>query len=426
MPAGSGNTIERFARGGLEDVPLDTITIRRDHLNVEDRVRRNLFPYSGQFSPQLVHALLCTYASKGCHVLDPFMGSGTVLVEAARLGLGASGAEINPAAFQIARTYTLINADAHERSAALTTTEKVLERAFGEGTSISAGGDTEATDSVSIKARLVELSRHQKEAPSRVLLEGLVVLLDFIKPGLTRTKVASTWRRLRERVEGLPYSTEPVEPMNCDARRVPVHSGTVDLVITSPPYINVFNYHQQYRASVESLGWDLLRVARSEMGSNRKNRGNRFLTVIQYCLDMVQALIEMRRLCKPSGRIVTVVGRESNVRKTPFYNGDIVTHLGIRCAGLEAEKRQERVFKNKFGALIYEDIIHFRPSRSQKAVGALAPVVAHEALSSALRYAPSESLPDLEDAIARLAEITPSPLYTTARLVGGRTDAAPS
>jgi DNA modification methylase len=408
--AGSGNTIERFARGGLQDVPLDTTTIRRDRLNIEDRVRTNLFPYSGQFSPQLVQAFLSTYASKGDHVLDPFMGSGTVLVEAGRLGLGVGGAEINPAAFQMARTYTLINAEAHERSAALTATDKVLERVF-------LGGDTESTDSVSIKARLVELSRHQKEALPRVLLEGLVVLLDFLKPGLTRTKVASTWRRMRERVEGLPYSTEPVEPMNCDARQVPVQSGAVDLVITSPPYINVFNYHQQYRASVESLGWDLLRVARSEMGSNRKNRGNRFLTVIQYCLDMVQALLEMRRLCKPSGRIVTVVGRESNVRKTAFYNGDIVTHLGIRCAGLEAEKRQERVFKNKFGALICEDIIHFRPSQNQRVADALAPVVAHEALSSALTYAPSESLPDLEDAITRLAQITPSPLYSAARSV---------
>lgn len=45
------------------------------------------------------------------------------------------------------------------------------------------------------------------------------------------------------------------------------------LVLTSPPYINVYNYHQQYRASAEALGWDLLEVAKTEIGSNRKHPG---------------------------------------------------------------------------------------------------------------------------------------------------------
>ena len=47
----------------------------------------------------------------------------------------------------------------------------------------------------------------------------------------------------------------------------------------------MFNYHQKYRRSVEALDCNILAIARSEIGSNRQNRGNRFLTVIQYCLD---------------------------------------------------------------------------------------------------------------------------------------------
>ena len=41
--------------------------------------------------------------------LDPFLGSGTLLFEAGRVGLAAFGSEINPAAFKIAITYRLIN-----------------------------------------------------------------------------------------------------------------------------------------------------------------------------------------------------------------------------------------------------------------------------------------------------------------------------
>ncbi len=61
-----------------------------------------------------------------------------------------------------------------------------------------------------------------------------------------------------------------------------MQENQIDFVITSPPYINVFNYHQNYRQSAEILGWDLLKIAKSEIGSNRANRGNRFYTIIQF------------------------------------------------------------------------------------------------------------------------------------------------
>ena len=42
------------------------------------------------------------------------------------------------------------------------------------------------------------------------------------------------------------------------------------LALTSPPCINVHNDHQKYRRSVETLAWDVLAVARSEIGSKRR------------------------------------------------------------------------------------------------------------------------------------------------------------
>lgn len=39
------------------------------------------------------------------------------------------------------------------------------------------------------------------------------------------------------------------------------NSQLATLLITSPPYINVFNYHQKYRRSVEALGYDVLAIA---------------------------------------------------------------------------------------------------------------------------------------------------------------------
>ena len=45
-----------------------------------------LHPYLGKFVPQLVEALIDRYVVPGGHVLDPFAGSGTTLVQSLRVG----------------------------------------------------------------------------------------------------------------------------------------------------------------------------------------------------------------------------------------------------------------------------------------------------------------------------------------------------
>ncbi len=133
----------------------------------------------------------------------------------------------------------------------------------------------------------------------------------------------------------------------------------MDFVLTSPPYINVFNYHQNYRKSAELLGWNLLKIAKSEIGSNRANRGNRFYTVVQYCLDIAETLREIARVSTTNGRIVLIVGHQSNVLGVPFYNADIIDEIGTKSGLFVKLIRQKREFKNKFGKIIREDIINF-------------------------------------------------------------------
>ena len=53
-----------------------------------------LHPYLGKFIPQLVEILLARYFRPGQHVLDPFAGSGTTLVQALESGLDATGVDV--------------------------------------------------------------------------------------------------------------------------------------------------------------------------------------------------------------------------------------------------------------------------------------------------------------------------------------------
>jgi hypothetical protein len=192
---------------------------------------------------------------------------------------------------------------------------------------------------------------------------------------------------------------------------MPLDNQAVDLILTSPPYINVFNYHQNCRKAMELLGWDLLRVSRSELGANRKHRANRFLTVVQYCMDMGMALAEFRRVLKPGGRMIVIMGRESCVRGVSFRNGCLVGALAT-FVGFDLECRQERKLRNKFGEVIFEDILHLVPKERSCAADpskptALAICLLEDALSRCTR---DDIRGDLKAAIRAAESVQSSPI----------------
>jgi len=51
--------------------------------------------YWGNFIPQIPHQLMLRYTKKGDWILDPFLGSGTTLIECRRLGRNGIGVELN-------------------------------------------------------------------------------------------------------------------------------------------------------------------------------------------------------------------------------------------------------------------------------------------------------------------------------------------
>jgi DNA modification methylase len=52
--------------------------------------------YWGNFIPQIPHQLMMRYTKKDDWVLDPFLGSGTTLIECRRMGRNGVGVELNP------------------------------------------------------------------------------------------------------------------------------------------------------------------------------------------------------------------------------------------------------------------------------------------------------------------------------------------
>jgi SAM-dependent methyltransferase len=398
-------------------IPLNTTDIDQSLLNIERKERSNPLPWNGQFSPQLVEILLGKYApGTGC-VLDPFAGSGTILLEAANRNVEAIGADINPAACYLARIYTLASRPRNSRLKLCDQFGGLLEEHFPPELPLFRG----SVNKVILEDRRALLSPLRErlgKSEGTVLLAALLVLCDFFGGKADRGQLFQAWKRLRAIVLSLTESNRRIKVFNADARKLPIQDSQVGLVITSPPYVNVFNYHQHFRQTAEALGWHLLRVARAEIGSNRKHRANRFLTVIQYCMDMAQVFEELRRVCKPRSRVIFVVGRESRVRGLPFYNGRLIASVG-EAATFELATRQERVFTNRFGQSIFEDILHFNaPQRPGAASLEMARTTAIKSLNEALECAAGDVRRDVLEAIKTASKVRPSPIYDKAEAFG--------
>lgn len=398
------------SRNHLLSLPLNDCEIPAAQLNIESKARSNLFPWNGQFSPQFVEVMLKRYAPTGTSVLDPFCGSGTVLAESCHLGLTGTGIELNPAAFMLARIYTLACLSGAERADLTASVERKLQTAMHKGWPLTVAVDADSSSAYQTDLPLLLAMSSERE---KVILEAFIILADFFK-GVHATKLAKTWEKLRQTIEKLPQTKASIAVYHSDGR-YPEGQKKYDLVFTSPPYINVYNYHQQYRASAEALGWDLLHVAKTEIGSNRKNRGNRFLTVTQYCLDLAITLDSLWNTTTPDARLIFVMGRESRVRGVPFFNGQIATNLAIESVGYGLSLRQERVFTNRFGQQIFEDIVHLEKSEQRKPSGSVLDVarrIAEATLASGLEYAENDEIrSDLIEAINRIYEVKESPRY---------------
>jgi len=150
-----------------------------------------------------------------------------------------------------------------------------------------------------------------------------------------------------------------------DARALPVADGTIDLVLTSPPYLNAIDYIRCSKFSLVWMGYRIpaLRLLRAEsVGADlgdatsstdlevsaiidglkvRSQLSNRACAALaHYIDDMRNAMRETARVLVPGGTAVYVIG-ENTVRGTFIRNSKIVSAVAQLC-GLKLKKQQTR------------------------------------------------------------------------------------
>jgi hypothetical protein len=315
-----------------------------DQLPQVDRTKHvhALHPYLGKFIPQLVDVFLRRYFSPGDCIYDPFVGSGTTLVEANAFGASSIGCDVSAFNCLLSRVktapYSLGTLELSLLSALelARQTEEAVEledasawlsdwyapQALRELLAYECVIDATLDDPAWEVGRVI-LSRSARSARLTTHFD-----LDFPRKPIRKSYWCHKHRRtcspVREAAKFLRrYTTDTVrrvrrfadlrtvasvEVIHGDARFVRL-PGEVNGIITSPPYPGLIDYHEQHRYAYELLGLEDLRdleIGPAEAGVSRR-------AIESYVTGIAAVFRNARRFMRVGSPVVIVVNDSRNL-----------------------------------------------------------------------------------------------------------------
>lgn len=286
-----------------------------------------LHPYPARFIPQIPRKAIIEYSSRGQTVLDPFCGGGTALLEASLLGRKSIGVDNNAVAYliSVAKTskYAPTDIDALNRHLSELSDHSMFIRPIVP--------DYLNRDYWFSPESLADLGRIRGAIevladPSRNLalavFSALIVRASHQDSDTRYARVdrnytkgsAINWyqQRLRSALVDVQEISEApresVEIYHADGRNLEfITASTVDLVVTSPPYLNAYDYHKYHRHRLHWIGGDVAFARDLEIGKHDTFTKPK-ATPDQYFADMEMCFREWARVLSPSGKVFIVVG----------------------------------------------------------------------------------------------------------------------
>jgi hypothetical protein len=331
-------------------------------------------------------------------ILDPMMGSGTVLAVAQSKGHFARGIDIDPLATLIASVWTTaVDKDQIRRTAT-----KVLAAAKKDfskrSTKLAYPSDADKETKQFVRywfdpyarRQLASLSNEIKKCRNKKTRD--VLWCAFSRLIIAKQAGASLALDLSHSRPHRFFETAPRKPLswfataveqvlsNClsttqrgrgpnakitlgDARNLPIRANSIDLVLTSPPYINAIDYMRCSKFSLVWMGETTVRIRKirnSSIGAEvgQCDDGEKIFDVLKslkinsklstrhkailrrFISDMDRVIQETSRVLVPGGKAIFVIG-ENALKGTYIRNSKIIAKLAA-AAGLRLDTKSKR------------------------------------------------------------------------------------
>lgn len=362
--------------------------------------------YPAKFIPQLASRLIKELTSCGDLVVDPFMGSGTTLVEAKVTGRTSIGVDINPVAYLISKAkVTPINPDIVENNfkklflnltacqsdtrlplqfkeqgiSPLVPNHNRIDYWFKPETKKALGviyavikeiNDKDSRNfflcgfSNILKNCSIWLMKSNKPTRdfNKVIPDPFVTFIKTIRSMIKKNR--DFWNLLEKN----NAFTCPANPYQGDARRIPVEDDSVSLVVTSPPYVTSYEYadlHQltafwfEYTHDLNEFRKPFIGSAHndkekiiieSEIGEGavedlERNKTGKDKEVTVYFSEMRESFLEMHRYLKKGGKACIVIG-DTAFKKVPVLSAEVFVEQMINI-GFKIYKVIKRMIPSK-------------------------------------------------------------------------------
>ena len=309
-----------------------------------------LAPYIGKMKSTMAATLVERYTRSGDVVADPFMGSGTVGLEAVLRGRAFVGWDVNPYAHVLGRAKLeappLLSEALEEAERHITEMEERIARGQRQRRAPEWVKEFFHPRTLREVSVIVDVLR---EREAYFTLACLMGVLHHQRPGFlsfpsshlvpylrtnkfpredhpemygyrdVRSRLVAKVRRAYRR--GAPPPTSRWAVHHGDFAEGDAEAPTVDAIITSPPYMNALDYARDNRLRMWFLG-----VRQFRAFDRKLNTRDRFVHLMRGSLQKMSAML------RPGGLCVLVVGAARR-KKVSVPNGQIVTSIALEEVG---------------------------------------------------------------------------------------------
>jgi len=294
-----------------------------------------VYPYKGKFHPQMIRALMNIIKIQNGEILfDPFVGSGTAVLEAQILGVNAIGLDISPLCVLISKVKT--------------ESVEVLDeiKRYKDFYLFKKDGKEPSDERVRNFYKVAEMMAHSDQSRRGKNFES-----SFVSDAL---KMIASVEDYSNAIEEHNLKIGKTKIIEGDARKIDLKDESVDGIITSPPYSIALNYVANDAHSLKALGYDLDKIKEDFIGV----RGVGLNKFELYDRDMEKVYSELYRILKKGKYCVVVIGNVT------FHGQEIDTTQNVinycEKIGFRLIKNIDKVIFGLYNVMQKENILIFQ------------------------------------------------------------------